>query len=882
MFKKKLMGIAMILMLMLMTVSVCAEGSDNGEYIKEYEVLKSIGITIDDFDNDREITRSETAKVVCEIGGYLPQSGETGFFDVPQKHSYAGYISAACKAGVMTGYGDGVFEPNRAITYSELAKTILDMMGYGKYAGISGGYPEGYLRYASSLSFGKGTGGVSSDAPLNGENFAKIIYNALDKEVLQLELNGSGTKYITEDGETFAYRYMKVKKGEGRVVATDSAAIIGQTLGKDTVKINDEILIDKNGKAKLLLGYETEFWVREIDKDDMPELLFITPDDDQKTLDLRSYDIIDVNTSRLTYYENNKEKHINLADDLVCIYNGDVIAYTPDDLKPYDGTVKVIINSDNRAAVAVVCNYTYGVVKGISSVGNKIVFDDGQNLSLDAYREWKLIKNGKEIEFIELVAGNVLNIMSSKDGTKLCIEVIGGKVSGRITGINNDADRTTVYLDTIPDGIIVSPYYNAPDEIRLSYQGEWYTNILGDIFYSAAVKSGIMQYGYMASYSLLDEDKEAVMFKIFTSDGSFIKPYTRNKVILVEPDGKNNVKLAYDKFGEYLRTNNTQPQLIKYMLDDEGYLQKVQFSELNYNKTNGENIKTVGSYPVGAFTCDYIADGDTTGYFYIFTLDCKFFIGSDAVIFKVPEDKKEEKGYEVINSSDIVRKKRYAMDLYDVKDDYEAKACVINLEGESSDFNWGQTELAIIDKSNFEYLESESDEALALSVYKGGKEAKLYCMDSDMVTQKTVQGRYEDVRAWDLKEGDVIACIADSEGIMKKFELMYSPSREEGSYFMYSDEAGMPNKLDYKSDLYFARGIVKVASNNGLVINAKGDGSDDSWNHFLCYSSGSTRVYLFNSNKKTWKSVAFSSLKKDDIVVIRMLGYTLCDVLIYE
>ncbi|MBQ3426266.1 MAG: S-layer homology domain-containing protein [Clostridia bacterium] len=882
MFKKKLVGIAVVLMIMLMIVSVSAEGSGDGDYIKEYEVLKSIGIAIDDFSEDREITRAETAKVVCEIGGYLPQSGETGFFDVPQSHSYAGYIDAACKAGFMSGYGAGVFEPDQAITYSELAKTILDMMGYGTYAGINGGYPEGYLRYASSLSFGKGTDGVSADAPLNGMNFAKILYNALDKKVLQLELNGRGTKYITEDGETFAYKYMKVKKGEGRVVATDSAAIIGQTLGNGTIKIDNETVIDKNGEGKLLLGYETEFWVREIDKDDMPELLYIIPDDDQKTIDLRSYDIIDVNTSRLTYDENSKEKHINLADDMVCIYNGDVIDYTPDDLKPYDGTVKIIINSDNRAAVAVVSNYTYGVVKGISSVGNKIVFDDGQTLSLDNYKEWKLIKNGNEIEFIELIQGNVLNVMASKDGTKLCAEVFGGKVSGRITGINNDAGRKVVYLDTVPDGIVVSPYYNKIEEIQLSYQGEWYTNILGDIFYSAAVKSGAMQYGYMASYSVLAEEEEAVMLKIFTSDGTFIKPHTKNKVTFVDPDGKNNVKLAYDKFGEYLKLNNIQPQLIKYMLDGEGYLQKVQFSELNYNKATGENIKTVGSYPVGAFTCDYVSEGGTTGYYQIGIFDCKYFLDPNAVIFRVPEDKKEEKEYSVISRADMTRKLYYAAELYDVDDSFESEACVINLEGKSSNFNWETTLLAIIDKSNFEYLESESGAALALNIYQGGKEGKIYCTDADMVTQETVQGRYNNVHAWDLKEGDVIAYLADSDGIIRKFELMYSPSREDGSYFAYSNEAGMPEKNDYSSDLYLAHGIIKGISDNGLVINANGDGSDSSWNHYLAYEASNTRTYLYDSKDKKWKSVAFSSLKKDDIVVVRMLGYSLRDVLIYE
>lgn len=877
--RRTFFGIIIMLAVLMMPVFAFAETGSEAEYIKEYEVLKSLGIEIDDFASDRAMTRAEAAKAFCEISGLTPQKGETGFYDVPQSHKYAGYIETACEAGLMSGCDENIFAPDRNITYSELVKTILDMMGYTPYAEISGGYPDGYLSYAGTLGLGKGISDISGNTPLNGLNFAKIIYNSLDKEVLQFELTGNEKKYFTKEGDTYAYKYMRVKKGEGRVVATDEAAIMGETFAKGIIRIGDEVITDKGGAGKSLLGYETEYWVKETDKDDMPELLYIIPDEKQKTLTISGYDIVEVDMSKLTYNDNDKEKRINISDDMVCIYNGEVIDFTPDDLKPYDGMVKIIIDSKNHVSVAIVTDYTYGVVKGVSSVNNRIIFDDGKTLNLDNYSEWKLTKKGSEIELIELVQGDVLNIMVSSDGKKLNAEVSGSKVSGRITGIGNDADRTILYLDTVPNGVVVSPYYNNFDELKLSYQGEWYVNILGDIFYSATIKSGAMQYGYMVSYAILDGE-ESMMFKIFTADGTFIKPNTKDKLTLTKHGGTE--KLAADRLWEYLKANNVKPQLIKYQLDEEGFLQKVQFSEMNYNAATGENIKAVGSYPVGSFTCDFVSKGGTTGYYQIGIFDCKYFLDPNAVIFRVPEDKKEEKEYSVIARADLTRKVYYAAELYDVDDSFESEVCVINLEGKSSDFNWETTYLAIVDKSTYEFVEAEGAEAVALSVYQAGKAAKIYCTDENMVTQSTVQSHYEGVRAWDLQSGDVIAFMADSDGVMRKFELMYSPSREDGSYFMYSNESGMPTKTDYGSTLYLAHGVIKGISDNGLVINANGDGDDNSWNHYLAYEASNTRTYLYDSKDKKWKSVPFTSLKKDDVVVVRMLGYSLRDVLIYE
>ena len=73
--RRTFFGIIIMLAVLMMPVFAFAETGSEAEYIKEYEVLKSLGIEIDDFASDRAMTRAEAAKAFCEISGLTPQKG---------------------------------------------------------------------------------------------------------------------------------------------------------------------------------------------------------------------------------------------------------------------------------------------------------------------------------------------------------------------------------------------------------------------------------------------------------------------------------------------------------------------------------------------------------------------------------------------------------------------------------------------------------------------------------------------------------------------------------------------------------------------------------------------------------------------------------------
>ena len=64
--------------------------------------------------------------MLCNILGLTSQ--ESGLFtDVTADSWYNGAVSAACRFGLMGGYGDGTFRPEETITQEEIVATLSNL-----------------------------------------------------------------------------------------------------------------------------------------------------------------------------------------------------------------------------------------------------------------------------------------------------------------------------------------------------------------------------------------------------------------------------------------------------------------------------------------------------------------------------------------------------------------------------------------------------------------------------------------------------------------------------------------------------------------------------------------------------------------------------------
>ena len=145
------------------------------------------------------LTRGQAARLLTAFSAYRDTAaaqGRTGrlYSDVDSDSPYAVYIRTAVQNGWMTGYSDGSFRPDNAVTLEEACTAVLKLMGY-KMTDLSGAFPNAQLNKASEIGLRSGLDRRQGEA-MNYEDCAILLYNALTAN------NASGSAYGTTLGFT--------------------------------------------------------------------------------------------------------------------------------------------------------------------------------------------------------------------------------------------------------------------------------------------------------------------------------------------------------------------------------------------------------------------------------------------------------------------------------------------------------------------------------------------------------------------------------------------------------------------------------------------------------------------------------------------------------
>lgn len=156
---------------------------DDADYFDAVTYLAEAGIITGDllgyFNPDDEITRAEVAAVICRLmgaGDNAALARNQTYGDV-SGHWAEGYITTATELGIFNGDGTGMFRPGDNVTYQEMIKMLVCVMGREPEAKATGGWPNGYLSVGEDLGI---TTGVSFVPTVNAPRsaVAQLIYNA--------------------------------------------------------------------------------------------------------------------------------------------------------------------------------------------------------------------------------------------------------------------------------------------------------------------------------------------------------------------------------------------------------------------------------------------------------------------------------------------------------------------------------------------------------------------------------------------------------------------------------------------------------------------------------------------------------------------------------
>ena len=238
------LALAAIMLVGMMVVSASAASynnlTDKDEIVNKDAVsmLVSLGIIEGKPDGSygptENVARAQMAKMLSVImnkgvdNSALYQSVNSGLTDITS-HWAKGHINYCYTTGIIAGRGTGTFDPSATVTALEAAKMLLVAVGYDP--AIEGFEGADWAINVSVRADEQGIfEGFTKDlsAPLNRDDAALLIYNALDVEMIQ-SYTTNNYPIVYSDHRTILSDKYGVIKVEGVVTANEWAILDDDT-----------------------------------------------------------------------------------------------------------------------------------------------------------------------------------------------------------------------------------------------------------------------------------------------------------------------------------------------------------------------------------------------------------------------------------------------------------------------------------------------------------------------------------------------------------------------------------------------------------------------------------------------------------------------------
>jgi len=219
---KKFLALVLAMMMTLsLMVTVNAKNvefedgeSVNEAFIDDLTVLAGMGVirgqSTDKFAPLSTVTRAEMAAIVYRLSTgdadadpeYKDKSdmyaGYGDFTDVTESNWFSGYVGYCANAGIIIGYPDGTFGPNKPVTGYEALVMLLRAMGYDQPNEFSG---KDWRQHAASIATQRGM-----LAKVNTTSYRGTLMNGAAREVIAEIAFQAATKAQVEWTAAFGYQ----------------------------------------------------------------------------------------------------------------------------------------------------------------------------------------------------------------------------------------------------------------------------------------------------------------------------------------------------------------------------------------------------------------------------------------------------------------------------------------------------------------------------------------------------------------------------------------------------------------------------------------------------------------------------------------------------
>lgn len=650
------------------------------------------------FRPNNTISRAEFSKVIgiaLEGKGAIWDATVTNFTDA-KGHWAVPYISYAATMGIINGYEDGTFRPDKPVTYAEAVKMIVCALGYGPVVDTTlVPWYTGYIQIADSIGLAKNAVAKADNGAPRGL-VAQLISNMKScKKLVYVGVDSSGKpKYETADQDNYS--------DEGVVVGVFDKTLRGNeiSLSKKEIKIDNKTytlsdsLGDSSNYAEYL-GKSVEYSYEDKNKLIINSIWLSSRNETAEV----TVDQLDYSDGQKVYYyeksQNTKHSTYTLDSNLYIVYNGVGVpssrintAFIKNAFNIETGSV-IFYNNDADSAmdVAFIENYKTYLMgsspvsnNGVYTINDKNGFESPVTVDEDEASVYKVTSAGSRpvSAYMSNITSNaVVSVGVPLDTTVGATVMISTATkSGVIESMDSNCEEIKIGSTTYG----VSPYFrkliakNSKEKPTVGSNVTAYLDYLGRIV-ATKINSSSTPYGYLVDYYLYGRDTHNV--DILTTRGK-IETYSLADKVRVNGESieKANVpaklkaSAAYvnnEKNAEY-KVNAEYSQLVKYELNGQEItkIQTVGQGDGDINKSTSTNCSTKYIYnKIGNNFVD--GSGRTV-----------FNMNDYTIVFAVPADRAaEEKKYAASDSTYFYDGDAVFVEAYDFADGGKTAGVVV-------------------------------------------------------------------------------------------------------------------------------------------------------------------------------------------------------------
>ena len=250
---KKLLALvlALVMSMSLVTISNAAfKDADSIDYKEAVDVMNAVGVFVGDekgnFNAKENLTREQAAKIIAylELGSKAADAmvGGNTFTDVASSRWSAGFIAYCAQAGIVSGVGDGKFDPAGQLTALQFGKMLLVELGYDAKAEKMVG-TDWAINTSKLMAKTKLMDGIdgSVNQVLTREKAAQMTLNAIKAPMVTYETKGSS---IIVNGADINFGASVAKYETSTIAKDQNISSQKLTSGEYTVELGEKLYKD--------------------------------------------------------------------------------------------------------------------------------------------------------------------------------------------------------------------------------------------------------------------------------------------------------------------------------------------------------------------------------------------------------------------------------------------------------------------------------------------------------------------------------------------------------------------------------------------------------------------------------------------------------------